>query len=207
MVADLLALLALDAVKAGQVDSRFWTWLMLYAYAFRIYFDFAGLSDIAIGLGALMGINVPENFAAPYRRSDLTSFWNSWHITLAQWFRAYYFYPVSTALRTSRLKIPAPAIIAFSQLTTMALIGLWHLNTANFILWGLWHGIGLFLHNRWADALKPYARRLDARPRLKRARTLAGTLVTFHFVTLGWVWFALPTPALSLAVFRRLLGF
>jgi alginate O-acetyltransferase complex protein AlgI len=206
VLADMLALVALDAVKAAQVDSTPWTWLMLYAYAYRIYFDFSGLSDVAIGLGTLMGFTIPENFNAPYRKSDLTAFWNSWHITLAQWFRAYYFFEVSRALR-ARFPTRNPAlIIAFSQITTMVLIGMWHHITPNYIIWGLWHGVGLFVHNRWAYAMKPHARKLDARPRLKLALRLAGVLVTFHFVLLGWVWFALPTPSLAVTVFQRLFG-
>jgi alginate O-acetyltransferase complex protein AlgI len=179
---------------------------MLYAYAFRLYLDFSGLSDIAIGLGALMGFTIPENFTAPYRKSDLTAFWNSWHITLAMWFRAYYFNPVTRTLRASRLKLDPALIIAFSQITTMILIGMWHGNTWNFILWGAWHGVGLFIHNRWGNAMKPRARELDARPRLKQGLNLAGLLLTFHFVVLGWVWFALPTLEQAVAVFQRLFG-
>ncbi len=207
VLADSLAILALDATKATQVDSALWTWLMLYAYAYRIYFDFAGLSDIAIGLGRLMGLTIPKNFDSPYRKSDLTAFWNSWHITLAAWFRAYYFNAVSRGLHASRLKLTPPIIIAFSQITTMVLIGMWHLNTLNFILWGLGHGIGLFIHNRWANVMKPRIRKLDTRPRLKAVVAVTGTLLTFHFVVLNWVWFALPSIPLALMVFQRLFGF
>jgi len=206
-LADLLAIIALDAVKVAQVDSTLWTWIMLYAYAFRIYFDFSGLSDVAIGLGTLMGFSTPENFDHPYRKSDLTSFWNSWHITLALWFRAYYFNPVSRSLRTSRLKLTPALIIAFSQITTMILIGMWHSITPNFVIWGAWHGVGLFVHNRFANWMKPRIRQIDAQPRLKLALNIAGWLITFHFVVLGWVWFALPETSQAVIVFRRLFGF
>jgi len=89
-LADSLALIALNAVNAGQVKSSGWMWLILYAYAFQIYFDFSGYTDIAIGMGRWLGIRLPENFAHPYLKPNLTLFWNSWHITLAQWFRAYF---------------------------------------------------------------------------------------------------------------------
>ncbi len=88
----------------------------------------------------------------------------------------------------------------------MVLIGLWHGATWNFVIWGAWHGLGLFVHNRWADFTKPRAALLDSRPRLKRAAHLAGVLLTFHFVAVGWVWFALPTPDLAMRVIARLFG-
>lgn len=206
ILADLLAIVALDATKAVQVDSSLWMWLMLYAFTYRIYFDFAGLSDIAIGLSTLMGFAIPENFDHPYRKSDLTAFWNSWHMSLTMWVRAYYFNAVSRGLRASRFKFPPAAIIGFSQITTMVLIGMWHLNTINFIVWGAWHGIGLFIHNRWANAMRQHTRTLDGRPRLKQALNIVGVLLTFHFVALGWVWFALPMPSDAAIVLQRLFG-
>ena len=204
VLADSLALVALNAANAAQAQSTLWLWVLLYAYAWRLYLDFSGYTDIAIGLGRFFGIKLPENFDRPYTRQNLTVFWNSWHITLAQWFRAYVFNPLTRALRGRPL--PAWAIILIGQLTIMLLIGLWHGVTWNFVAWGLWHGAGLFLHNRWADYTKPRASQLDGRPRLKRAAHWLGVVVTFHFVALGWVWFALPTLDLALAVFARLFG-
>ncbi len=204
VLADSLALVALNAANAAQTRSTLWTWVLLYAYAWRLYWDFSGYSDIAIGLGQFFGVKLPENFDRPYTRRNLTLFWNSWHVTLAQWFRAYVFNPLTRALRARPL--PAPAIILMTQMVTMVLIGLWHGVTVNFVIWGAWHGLGLFIHNRWADFTKPHATLLDGRPRLKRLAHLAGVVATFHYVTLGWVWFALPTPDLALTVFGRLFG-
>jgi D-alanyl-lipoteichoic acid acyltransferase DltB (MBOAT superfamily) len=204
VLADSLALVALNAANAAQANATLWTWVLVYAYAWRLYWDFAGYSDIAIGLGRFFGIKLPENFDRPYTRQNLTHFWNSWHMTLAQWFRAYVFNPLTRALRTREL--PAPVIILLTQAVTMVLIGLWHGITLNFVIWGAWHGLGLFVHNRWADFMKPRAALLDSRPRLKRLAQLAGVVVTFHFVALGWVWFVLPTPDLALGVFARLFG-
>jgi alginate O-acetyltransferase complex protein AlgI len=204
-VADTLALIALNGVNAGQINTTGWMWMLLYAYAFRIYFDFSGYTDIAIGLAQLLGVKLPENFDRPYLKQNLTAFWNSWHITLSQWFRAYYFNPVTRALR-SRNWAPI-AIIAFTQFTTMLLIGLWHGVTWNFVAWGVWHGLGLFIHNRWADFTKPRAMMLDNRPVLKRAAAWGGVLLTFHYVALGWVWFALPDIGLAANVMKTLFGF
>ena len=83
-----------------------WMWFFLYAYAFRIYFDFSGYTDIALGLGRWAGIALPENFNRPYLQPNLTAFWNSWHITLAQWFRSYFFYPLTRALRSGPRPLP-----------------------------------------------------------------------------------------------------
>ncbi len=203
-LADTLALIALNGTNAAQTTSTSWLWLLLYAYAFRIYLDFSGYTDMALGLGLLCGIKLPQNFDRPYTRQNLTLFWNSWHITLAQWFRTYYFNPITRALR-SRNFSPI-AIIFLTQLSTMLLIGLWHGIAWNFALWGVWHGLGLFIHNRWADFTKPRANALDNRPFLKRAAAWGGVLLTFHYVALGWVWFVIPDINLAGRVLLRLFG-
>ena len=151
VLADSLALIALSPQNAGQTASPFWMWVLLLSYTLRIYFDFSGYTDIAIGLGRLMGFHLPENFDRPYLKQNLTAFWNSWHMTLAQWFRTYVFNPLTRSLRTRPHQLPTWLIIFFGQVSTMALIGLWHGITWNFLIWGLWHGLGLFVHNRWSE--------------------------------------------------------
>jgi alginate O-acetyltransferase complex protein AlgI len=204
VLADTLALFALSAVNAAQTTSTFWTWILLYAYAGRIYLDFSGYTDIALGLGRLMGFKLPENFDRPYLKPNLTVFWNSWHMTLAQWFRTYFFNPLTRALRSRPL--PPWLIILIGQIGTMVLIGLWHGVTWNFAAWGLWHAVGLFGHSRWLEFARPRLAWLDERPRLQRVTAAASTLLTFHYVALGWVWFALPSLGLSVRVFGKLLG-
>jgi D-alanyl-lipoteichoic acid acyltransferase DltB (MBOAT superfamily) len=88
----------------------------------------------------------------------------------------------------------------------MVLIGLWHGITWNFALWGLWHGLGLFFHNRWAEWSRPHLQKLEARPLIRGSLQFGGWLLTFNYVALGWVWFALPNPNLSRLVFQKLLG-
>jgi D-alanyl-lipoteichoic acid acyltransferase DltB (MBOAT superfamily) len=205
VVADTLAIVALSAASAAQIHSALWMWFVLYAYAFRIYFDFSGYIDIALGLGRWMGFALPENFNRPYLQSNLTAFWNSWHMTLAQWFRSYFFNPLTRALRSSR-KLPVWLVILVGQLATMVLIGLWHGVTLNFALWGLWHGVGLFIHNRWSEWSRDRVALLESRPAWKKAYTAVSTFVTFQYVVLGWVWFALPNLASSGSVFLRLFG-
>jgi alginate O-acetyltransferase complex protein AlgI len=111
VLAGSLALFSLSPENAAQIHGAGWMALALAAYALQIYFDFSGYTDIAIGLGRLLGVQLPENFKAPYLKPNLTQFWNNWHMTLTQWFRAYYFNPVTRWLRTGARPLPMALII------------------------------------------------------------------------------------------------
>jgi alginate O-acetyltransferase complex protein AlgI len=206
-LADTLALVALNDANANQTTHGGWLWVLVYLYALRLYFDFSGYTDIAIGLGNWMGFKLPENFERPYLKPNLTQFWNAWHMTLAQWFRAYFFNPVTRWMRTKTQPAPMWAIILVGQTGTMLLIGLWHGITWNFMIWGIWHGVGLFAHNRWNEWVQPRLATWESKRGMSKIMPAVGTVVTFHYVTLGWVWFALSSPAASLDVLVRLLGF
>lgn len=204
VAADGLALFALSAGNYSQVSGGVWAWVMVYAYAFQIYFDFAGYTDLAVAVGRVLGVRLPDNFKSPYLKTNLTTFWNNWHITLTMWFRAYYFNPLTRWLRSKHSDVPAWGVLLITQLSTMALIGLWHGVTWNYLIWGAWHGLGLFINNRFGDWAKPYWARLAEKPRLHAACSALATLITFNYVALGWVWFVLPDPAASLTVLARL---
>ncbi|HQN42590.1 MAG TPA: MBOAT family O-acyltransferase [Anaerolineaceae bacterium] len=206
VVADALALLALSSANADKIQTAGWLWVAVAAYSLLIYFDFSGYTDIAIGLARWLGIALPENFNHPYLKPNLTQFWNNWHMTLTQWFRAYFFNPLTRALRSAARPVSVVWVILITQVSTFLLIGLWHGGTPNFLLWGLWHGLGQFIQNRYSDFMKPRITGLDNRPTLKRILSIAGTALTFIYVTLGWVWFALPTTGQALQVFARLFG-
>lgn len=206
ILADSLALFALSAGSAGQVNSTAWMWVLLAAYSFQIYFDFAGYTSVAIGMGLLLGFQLPENFNRPYLKPNLTQFWNNWHMTLTQWFRSYFFFPLTRYLRSDR-NLPAPLVIFLTQFSTMLVIGLWHGITRNFLIWGAWHGLGLYLHNRWHALAGPRLAGLRAeKPVCDRLLNAGGVLLTFIFVSLGWVWFALPDTASAVAALGLLLG-
>jgi alginate O-acetyltransferase complex protein AlgI len=206
VLADGLALFALNSTNANQANTSLWLWIMLYAFAFRIYFDFSGYTDIAIGMGQLLGIQLPENFEHPYRKPNLTLFWNSWHITLAQWFRSYFFNPLTRSLRSSPRNLSLPLIIFIGQISTFALIGLWHGITWNFAIWGAWHGLGLFFHNRWSEMIRSKDIMDNINPTLRQFLGFGSTFLTFNYVSLGWVWFALITPRASLNFMLKLFG-
>lgn len=206
VIADGLALIALNDTNAMQVHAVGWTWILLYAYAFQIYFDFSGYTDIALGTSRLLGIHLPENFSSPYLKPNLTQFWNNWHMTLTQWFRAYFFNPVTRWLRSWDKPLPMPIMILLTQIATMLLIGFWHGVTWNFTLWGLWHGLGLFIHNRWSDLTRVRAAAWAKTPLRQSILNISGAWLTFHFVALGWIFFALSSPALSWQVWLKLFG-
>jgi alginate O-acetyltransferase complex protein AlgI len=206
VVADALAWIALNDKFAQQINSSAWMWLLLYSYSLRIYFDFSGYTDIAIGLGRLLGVRLPENFASPYWKPNLTQFWNSWHITLTQWFRSYFFNPLTRAMRSSEQSMAPYLMILISQVSTMVLIGLWHGVTVGFVLWGLWHGTGLFVQNRWSNYMKDHGPAWGRTRTGQRVFQAAGIFLTFNFVSLGWLFFSLSTPAKVWNVMTILFG-
>ena len=113
-------------------------WLVVISYALQIYYDFSGYTDMAIGLGRMLGFRFPENFNYPYISTSITDFWRRWHITLSNWFREYVFYP----LERRRREMPALSQ-SLNILIVFLLTGLWHGVTLPFILWGLLHGLAL----------------------------------------------------------------
>lgn len=206
IIADTLALIALNATNAEQITSSGVGWVLLYAYAFRLFFDFSGYTDIAIGIGILFGIWLPENFKRPYLKNNITTFWQSWHITLSNWARFYVFSPLTRFLLTRKQK-PSPYVVVFiTQMATMIAIALWHGITWTFLVWGVWHGVGLFLHKVWSDRTRKWYLSLRDKPRTKLAWTVVGVVLTFHYVVLGWVWFALPDITTAARVFAGLFG-
>lgn len=206
VVADSLALLSMSPILIERTDTTLGLWMLVYIYAFQIFFDFSGYSDVAIGIGRLYGITLPENFNRPYLQPNIQQFWQRWHITLSTWFRVYYFTPFSRALIKSRVSFPQWVIVLSAQITTMVLIGLWHGISLNFFLWGLWHGLGLFLHKLLADNTKGWFRQVQQRVWSRWLMYAASVLTTFHFVALSWVLFALPTFSDSVAMYRGLFG-
>lgn len=207
VIADLLAFgLALTPTLAEQAVSTAHLWLLLYGYGLRLFFDFSGYTDIAIGLGILFGVTLPENFDRPHTRTSITTFWQSWHMTLSAWARTYVFSPLLRAL-SKRQPRPSPLLTAFSaQVATMLVIGLWHGVTVNFAIWGLWHALALFVHKVWTDRTRKWYRRLGEHPARLRAWSLLGWFLTLNWVMLGWVWFVIPDPGGALRTFARLLG-
>ena len=155
-------------------------WLGTYGYALQIYFDFAGYSDIAIGSAQLLGYHVPENFNAPYLKSNIAAFWRSWHMSLTSWITDYVYIPLCGSRRGAwRGHV--------NRLTAMTLCGLWHGAAWHFAAWGLYHGAGLCVYRGYQDLrerLQP-----DWTPSRNVLLRGVSALATFHFVCIGWVLF------------------
>ena len=147
----------------------------IYAFAFQIYCDFSGYSDMARGLASLMGIDLMENFNRPYFATSVRDFWRRWHISLSTWLRDYLYIPLG-GNRYGRLRTYRALIL------TMVLGGLWHGAKWTFVLWGLYHGVLLALY-RWA--INDRGMRLPDGPAWRALWRLA----TFHIVCLGWLFF------------------
>ncbi len=201
ILADALARFSLSPVNAAQFTKTFWAWVSLAAYSLQLFFDFAGYSDIAIGLGLLVGIRLPENFRHPYLQQDLSKFWNCWHITLTQWVRSYVFNPLTRKLK--KHKFPEVFTLLLPQVCTMGIIGLWHGVRLNFLIWGMWHALGLFLNQIW-NKFVPDAKIRTLPDVWKKLYRTIQTVLTFVFVSLGWVWFVLPDFSSAVLFFSRL---
>jgi alginate O-acetyltransferase complex protein AlgI len=152
----------------------------ILAYGAKIYFDFSGYSDIAIGVSGLLGIRIPENFARPYWAQNISMFWRRWHMSLSSWIRDYVFIPLGGSRRV-------PLMTAFNLILAMAIAGLWHGAAWTFVVWGLWHGAGLAVHRAWTSVVVPRVSWISRPGRFVPAMSI---VLTFGFVFLGWVLFA-----------------
>lgn len=187
LIADEVARIA-DAVFDGAQDPTFQeAWLGVTAYTIQIYFDFAGYSNMAIGIGVVLGFTFPRNFRLPYISQSVTEFWRRWHISLSAWFRDYLYIPLGGS-KGSRLATYCNLVTVF------VLCGLWHGSSWNFIVWGVHHGIFLV------------AERAGLRRILQRGPAIAQWGYTMLAVMSGWVWFRTPDLSAAGSIFAGLTG-
>lgn len=173
-----------DAGSAGILES----WYGLFAYAFQIYFDFSAYSDMAIGLGLMLGFVFAKNFDSPYCSRSITEFWRRWHISLSSWLRDYLYIPLGGNRR-------GPVRTYINLALVMLLGGLWHGASWNFVIWGAIHG-GMLCFERFKGRRSPYHFLPDA----------ARVMLTFLLVNLGWVFFRAADLPAAVAFCRSLVG-
>jgi alginate O-acetyltransferase complex protein AlgI len=162
-------------------------WLGVSAYTLQIYFDFSGYSDMAIGLGRMMGFKFPENFDQPYRSRSITEFWRRWHMTLSSWFRDYLYIPLG-GNRHGRSRT------YFNLFLVFLVCGLWHGAAYTFIAWGLFHGVLLTIE------------RILYNTRGIRPSGMPGFVLTLFLVMLGWVLFRSETLGAAWVYLSALFG-
>lgn len=165
--------------------------IAVYAYAFQIYYDFSGYSDIAIGSAMLLGIKLPQNFNAPYMAENVADFWRRWHISLSNWLRDYLYF----SLPGKRAKF----LPYFNLFVTMVIGGLWHGPSWNFAIWGALHGLGLAVARLWHTKF--------GTAKSKGVWRYVNIFVTFHFVTFAWIFFRASTFELASAILGRIGSF
>lgn len=173
------AMLADRAFDSTDNISVLMAWLGVVSYAIQIYFDFSGYSDMAIGLGKMLGFEFLENFNYPYISKSITEFWRRWHISLSSWFRDYIYIPLGGNRRGN---------VYFNLLVVFFVTGLWHGASWNFIIWGLWHGMFLIIERIF--------RKNNINIKIPR---IIRWVYTMLIVLVGWVLFRAPslTPAFN----------
>ena len=196
IIADSMTLLTQPILTPGATYTTPDYWVGMLAYTAKIYFDFTGYSDIAIGLAGLLGFRIPENFDRPYWAENISQFWRRWHMSLSSWIRDYIFIPLGGSRR-------GKVLTALNLFVAMALAGLSHGAAWTFVLWGLWHGIGLAAHRAWSVTAVPRLAVLNSGTAQVRALSI---IATFLFVCFGWVLFAASSAVNAAAIYAHLLG-
>ena len=180
LLANNLGLLWKQVTELGNEQmSILMAWLGIAAFALQIYFDFSGYSDMAIGLGAVLGFHFPENFNYPYIAASVKDFWHRWHISLSTWFKEYVYIP----LGGNRKGLPRQL---FNILVVWMLTGIWHGAGWNFLFWGLWFAFFLILEKLFLGDI------LESVPKV------FGRIYTLAVVLISWVFFALESPGDSI---------
>ncbi len=152
------------------LDSQI-AWAGIIAYTFQIYFDFSGYSDMAIGIGKMVGFKFPENFNNPYVAGSITEFWRRWHITLGNWMRNYLYIPLGGN------RVDSTTRLYFNLWLVFLVSGLWHGASWSFVIWGAYHGLFLVMERSFLNTF------------YERTGKWISIPITFLVVMIGWVFF------------------
>ncbi len=190
LIANVLGIQAQEIMGANDFSSLDSTtaWIGILAYTFQIYFDFSGYSDMAIGLGRMMGFKFPENFDNPYTSKSITEFWRRWHITLGTWMRDYLYIPLGGNKVSVRR-------MYFNLWFVFLISGLWHGASWNFVIWGAYHGLFLIIE------------RLFLKDILNKIGLGISLFYCFFISVLGWVIFKIENIDLALIYYKKLFSF
>ena len=180
VIADNLSLMVSHAYQHPEKQTGLTLLIASYIFAFQIYCDFSGYSDIAIGAARVMGFNLMENFRTPYISQSISEFWSRWHISLSTWFRDYLYIPLG-GNRVAKWRWMVNLLIVFM------VSGIWHGANWTYVVWGALHGIYLVLaiwKNEWCD-------RMGLTPKLESSKLIAfgNKFLTFHLALFAWIFF------------------
>lgn len=184
LLADSIAMIIDPALQNFATLSTLDTWLCVLGYAYQLYFDFSGYSDMAVGLGHLFNIGIPQNFDSPYKAASIRDFWSRWHMSLSTCLRDYLYIPLGG-------NRGGPAATYRNLLITMGLGGLWHGASWTFVIWGLYHGILISLQR----ALEGTGFRIPL---------ASGRIATFLLVLVGWVFFRATSLGMAVHLLRNM---
>lgn len=181
--ADLVMAMDFHTISSSQA------WIGILAYTFQIYFDFSGYSDMAIGIGRMIGFRFPENFDNPYVSKSITEFWRRWHITLGAFMKFYLYIPLGgNKVKTNRR-------LYFNLWFVFLVSGLWHGASWNFVIWGAFHGFFLVVERLFLGNV------------LKRAGVTISLAYTFFITIMGWVIFRIEDYKAALIYYQKLFAF
>jgi alginate O-acetyltransferase complex protein AlgI len=181
LVADTLAAIIDPALAHYETLSTAGAWAAMLGYTYQLYFDFSGYSDMAVGLGNLFGLRIPQNFNSPYKALDPSDFWRRWHISLSTCLRDYLYIPMGGNRRH----------VYTNLFVTMLIGGLWHGASWTFVIWGAYHGLLLVAYKKWGA-------RWDALPLLLRR------FGNFAMVAIGWVFFRASSFEMAHTLFAKM---
>jgi alginate O-acetyltransferase complex protein AlgI len=188
LIADSVAIIVdnVFALPANQLTTQ-WAWLGAAGYAIQIYFDFSGYSDMAIGLGRMIGFRFKENFNRPYVSASFTEFWTRWHISLSSWLRDYLYIPLGGNRKGKRRAL-------VNMMIVFLLSGLWHGAAWTFVLWGAYHGVFVTLERVLGQ-------------RRQRIPLVLQHVSTLALVVIGWVFFRAASATQAVDIIQAMLGF
>lgn len=192
--ADRLSVFVDQVYSTPMAFGSFTVLLAAIAYAFQIYFDFSGYSDMAIGVGKILGFELPKNFDLPYLSRNVTEFWKRWHITLSSWLQEYLYIGLG-GNRKGKIRT------YINLLLTMILGGLWHGANWTYIIWGLLHGLALVVHKLWMKITNSNNRKSNVFGKI------TSTVLTFIFITFCWIFFRAESMEQALSIIKIIFEF
>jgi alginate O-acetyltransferase complex protein AlgI len=196
LFADYLSIVVHSAFEHPELLSSIDLWLAVYAFSFQIYFDFSAYTDIARGSAYLLGFKVPENFNLPYLAGSISDFWRRWHISLSTWLRDYLFIPLGGSRSSSWITYRNLVI-------TMILGGIWHGAAMHFAVWGAYQGALLVLNKEFQRLAERF--NFLTQVRNTAAFHVFSVILTFHLVSIGWVFFRAQSIDTAYLIIEKLL--